>query len=621
MAGSGLFSRASFAASPTLDAISGYIKNPNASDASRTWNYGRYAYITIKTTGINNAGLCKGPIATIGDTLLENPNSYSKLKARDGSRDIPSKPLLESVRINNDGSNDISDAALFDIDVSFKCFSKSQFAVYEDAFFKVGSEVILEFGYKGLGLGGGTMNANVYNFGFTMDASGVYSCNMKLTGRNRFAAILSMDQKLTENGTSIIDDEGNEIVATDISSELDNQFKAAFPQYEESGTIQKASTEDFVKDGEAIYKDGYAVANIQTKGGFDATLLVLHIDTDDMFVKYVSFEKLVEVLNKTHNKSGYQWGFGDANGKVIPEFASADPSVLLLDGEMANYGSTSFLGNETKNDLQSGIGFTGNAKTMLISLDFITSTIKRLLETSQNDKDSKGDLAVSNFLRILCETIRDLTGGLYNLVLYNDGFGNDSNVFKIVNNRAEHTAVRAGYTFSTHELGSVLKSVNLSSNMDSDMAAAALVSNRSTKTIPKGSLDNLYSECGGVDDAVVPADANKATLESVKEKKEELGGGFSPQRVQTFKSEMQSYVAVNPKKTDNDKGYRYMIDLSVTTYGAWGTQIGDTFTFDGLPSKYIGHGKYFAVGKMQHSFDGQGGWETEFTGFLKLDVI
>ena len=612
----GVFSRQFFGASGDLGSISTWLKNPNASEDSRIWNYGRYAYVTLSSNGTNNAGLCAPTSGiTIGDTKLGSDN-YQSLISRDGERDVPRNPLLESVRINNDGSTDVSDSALFDIDVSFKCYSASQFEIYEEAFFRVGNGVNISFGYKGLGISNNSMEANVYNFGFSMDASGVYSCNLKLTGKNRFAAVLSMDQTLSEPGSEFEDEDGNIVTAKTIVGELMARFMTAHPDFEEPFFIKKASKEDFVKDGEAIISGDYAIANIQTKGGFDANKLGISIDFDDMFVKYVTFDGLIDVINKAHSKSNYTWGFGLADGKVIPQMASADPSILLLDGEMANYGGSE--DGDTKNDLRTGSGFNGNASSMLLSLDFVTSTIKRLLEKQQEDKDSKGDTAVNNFLRVICDTIRDLTGGLYQLTIYNDGF-NDSNAFLIVNERAEHApAIQAGYTFTLHDMGSTLKSVSLSSNMDSDMAAAALVSNRSG-TLPEGALNNLYSECGGVQTEVKPT-VPPPTLDEVEAKKLELGLGFDAERVQSFKDVMKAYVASKPKATGTDTGYRYMIDLSVTTYGVWGTQIGDTFTFSGLPSKYKGSGKYFCVGKMEHSFDGQGGWETSYTGFLKLDT-
>ena len=610
----GVFSRQSFGAAGNLKKISKWLESPNSSDESRIWNYGRYAYITITTNGTNNAGLCASAAGTtLGEVAEDSSAGYKSIIARDGGRDVPARPILDSVRINNDGSTDMSDAALFDVDVSFKCYSASQFETYENAFFKVGTGVNLKFGYKGLPNLGGSLTANVYNFGFSLDATGVYSCNMKLTAKNRFAAVLSLNQELSNQGTKVVDSEGNEKVANSIMGELMNRFEQAFPDFEESSFIQKSSTQDFVADGEAVLNGKYAVANIQTKGGFDASFLGINVDTDDMFVKYVTFDGLIDVINFAHKNSGFTWGFGTKKGAVIPEFASADPSVLLLDGEMANYGGD----DDTKNDLQTGTGFSGDAKSMLLSLDFIAKSLQRLIEQEKVDKESKGDTSINNFLRYVCETISDLTGGLYQHTIFNDGY-NNSNEFLIVNERTEHAeGINAGMVFSLHKKGSVLKSVSMTSNMDSDMAAAALVSNRGGE-VPEGAFDNLYSECGGTS---TPPKGAQVTKADIKKKKEQLGLGFSPERVQELKDVMRSYVTTHPKDTKTNTGYRYMIDLSVSTYGVWGTQIGDTFTFSGLPSKYKGAGKYFCVGKMEHSFDGQGGWETSYTGFLKLDTV
>lgn len=617
---SGLFSRKSFKAETTLDTISGYLKNPNASEESKIWNYGRYAYISLSTIAENNAGLC-APTAgtTLGDTPLSGSSTYQSLISRDGERDIPSKPILDSVRISNDGSTDMSDAALFDIDVSFKCFSESQFETYEEAFFRVGNGVKLSFGYKGLSTTGmnGSLTANVYNFSFSLDANGVYSCNLKLTGKNRFAAVLGIKQELAEKGTEVTDEDGNVTVAKSILGDLIAGFTNAFPTAEESGPVTGPTTIDFVKDGEAIAKDGFALANIQTKSGGDATILGFTFDFDDKFVKYVSFEKLVEVINKCHSKSNFKWGFGTRGGKVIDAFASADPSKLLLDGEMANYGSSD--DDDTKNELQTSGTFSGHHKDMFIAIDFVSRIFNDLIKKENEEKDSKGDSSINNFLRVLFTNIKDLTGGLYQLSLYNDGLGNKGE-FLIVNERAEHDSVDGSttYEFTLHEIGSVTKAVSMQSNFDSDLAAAALVANRGGE-VPTGALDNLYKDCGGVQDDVKP-EVDPPTLADVEAKKLEIGLGLSDDRILDFKNIMASYVSTQPKDTGTDTGYRYMIDLSVTTYGTWGAQIGDSFTFSGVPKKYKGSGKYFCLGKIEHTFDGQGGWEAQYTGFLKLDT-
>ena len=107
----GLFSRASFGGSTSLNKISEWLKSPNSSEDSRIWNYGKYAYIILTTNGTNNAGLCGGEKLSLGD--VDQSGGYSSIITRDGERDIPARPILDSVRISNDGSTDMSDASLY----------------------------------------------------------------------------------------------------------------------------------------------------------------------------------------------------------------------------------------------------------------------------------------------------------------------------------------------------------------------------------------------------------------------------------------------------------------------------------------------------------------------------
>ena len=610
----GVFSRSGLASSKNLDTISGYIKDPNSSEESKIWNYGKYAFITLATNGTNNAGLCTGGSATLGDTLLTKGADYNTLRSIDTGRDIPAKPILESVRINNDGSQKSTESALYSIDVSFKCFSASQFEEYESAFFRTGNGVVVSFGYKGLGLGS-SITAFVHNFGFSLDVSGVYSCTLQLTGANRFSGVLTMIQEMKNKGTTYEDDSGQSITPRGIVGELNARLLKAFPDYEEPSLIQRKKTKDFVDDGEgkvSTLDSGYAVANVQTEGGGDFTALGLRFDSDDMMITYCSYQELVNVINHAHS-GDTTWSFSKAAGSSEPSMGSADPTKLLLGGKMNNYGSD---GDDTKNDFSAIGAESGLAKDFYLSLDFITEIIQELQKQEVDDKEHGGGAtSVNNFLRVLNGRISDLTGGLYQLELYSNGL-NERSEFQIANYRAEHTTAPTPYLFGIHNLGTVLTSVNMASNMDSTMAAAALVSNRAG-ALPANALDKLYS-CGSQVGAPVADD--KIKIDDVRKAKEAIGAGFSPSRVEDFKTALASYVKSNPIETKTANGYRYMIDLTVGHYGAWGAQVGDTFTFSGLPAKYKTASAYFCVGNINHTFDGQGGWQTEITGFLKLDA-
>ena len=211
---------------------------------------------------------------------------------------------------------------------------------------------------------------------------------------------------------------------------------------------------------------------------------------------------------------------------------------------MANYGDAG--DDDVKNQLNTESSFSGFERDIYISIDAIGDIIESLTKKGQEDKDSKGDTGVNNFLRVICDVIKDLTGGLYQLTIFNKSFTSDSGQFLIVNERAEHAeGIKPNFNFSLHEIGSVVTSVNMSSNMDSDMAAAALVSNRSGE-VPKGAFDNLYSEC---ETPTTAPDVPEVTLDEIKSAKEAIGLGFSAERVKNFKELMRTYVTQKPKET------------------------------------------------------------------------
>ena len=622
----GVFANNDFGAKVNLNKISKWLKNPNASEESKMWNYGRYCTITLASTGVNNAGLCGGKELTLGDTSLTKGADYNTLKSEDGSRHIPANPILESVRISNDMAQDVSDSALYEIEVSFKCFSYTQFAEYEEAFFKTGNEVNIVFGYKGLAMGG-KLTSNVYNFGFSLDASGVYACNMKLTGRNKFAGVLQMNQELPYEGTTVKDEAGNETTANTIMSELDAKFMEAFPDFEDSSGIDFGIESDQVDDGKAVAKDGFAVANIQTHSGMEIRIpiIAVRLDLDDMYVKYVTYEKLLEIITKAHGSSTV-WEHGTKGQSPGDIAASADPSLLQLGGKASYYGEgdPSILNTNASsgNDFSDIPASNGIASGFYLSMAWLRDIIGDLEGEKIKDKEAgAGATSVNNFLRVVNGGIKDITGGLYDLQVYNQGYTQgDSNVFQVVNYKAEHDPkIKGGYDFKLHTIGSTLRSVSMTSNFDADMAAVALVSDRGGK-IPSGALKNLYG-AGCVPTKNTAGKKDNTTAEDLKEKRAAIGKGFSADRVQDYKAALNSYIQDNLKTFNAERGYRYSIDLTVTHYGCWGTQIGNCFTFAGVPPKYKGNGKYFVVGGIQHSFDGQGGWETEVTGFLKLEAV
>ena len=63
-----------------------------------------------------------------------------------------------------------------------------------------------------------------------------------------------------------------------------------------------------------------------------------------------------------------------------------------------------------------------------------------------------------------------------------------------------------------------------------------------------------------------------------------------------------------------------MFKLSVTIDGIFGIPYLAPITIDRLPSKYKGTNNktYFSITSIEHSFDGQGGWETSIDTVMRI---
>ena len=89
---------------------------------------------------------------------------------------------LQSVNIRNEGGSDYTNAYLYEIEASFKVWSLTQMNQVEKGFFRIGAEMKVSFGWKGLteaGINTDSILASIYNFGFSMDNDGSYTCNVK----------------------------------------------------------------------------------------------------------------------------------------------------------------------------------------------------------------------------------------------------------------------------------------------------------------------------------------------------------------------------------------------------------------------------------------------------------
>ena len=106
----------------------------------KAWNYDKYAYITIRSTGKSETVIQSVAGFTIGDGASHNQGPHIGLYTSEGGiRKF--KPLLKSCKITNEGGGDYTDSYLYNIEFSFTVFTMADLNAAEASVMRVGGEV------------------------------------------------------------------------------------------------------------------------------------------------------------------------------------------------------------------------------------------------------------------------------------------------------------------------------------------------------------------------------------------------------------------------------------------------------------------------------------------------
>ena len=104
------------------------------------------------------------------------------------------KPILSSVKITNQGGQDYTEAAIYEVEASFKVFTLDDLERVEKSFFIIGAEMTVNFGWRnhpvrqnGITHSGPKdangitegIKTNIYNFNFSIESDGSYNCSVK----------------------------------------------------------------------------------------------------------------------------------------------------------------------------------------------------------------------------------------------------------------------------------------------------------------------------------------------------------------------------------------------------------------------------------------------------------
>jgi hypothetical protein len=621
------------------------------------WMYKKYAYIKMSTTGNSQTMLCPS-VMSIGDGTIGHGGHLSLYTEEGGIRKF--KPTLTSVKITNEGGQDYTESYIYEIEAQFKVFTLDDLDRVENSFFRVGAEVLFEFGWNGAPVvagvnqatydeesGNGGIKANVYNFSFSLEDDGGFACSIKAMSA---AALWSQESM---GGTTKVDDAEESKKNVRVSSVLESLQLGMRNAFGLKGKQVIDNVTGGISDNTLICNTGKVkiTENEFIDGIFWITEMLSNKGTwyndDELYFSYTNLSTLILYINaklkKQKSRNEFIWG-ADPDLKITPnyEIGSADPTKIVLPGEHATYGSgngtpsTNFK-NWSSVTTQNG-NDNGTIKEILVGLEYL-NRVYLDLESDQTSKKGgvKKKPTVREFLNKIFNDIENLTGGLVSIMMVpettNQGEQNittDTDKILIVNRRViDVSQTIKPFTFPTLSKRAICKSVSLSTDFDSDTLILATKSAVAAGKSNLDSLTKLYPDCATIQQAA--SDAKKGTDgglitndDLITERNSYGDDGFDNEGVQslsdTYRRYLQQERAKNPTLWPAQFNESlFMFKLSVTIDGIFGIPYLAPITIDRLPTKYSANDKtYFSITSIEHSFDGQGGWETSLDTVMRI---
>lgn len=608
-----------------------------------SWKYKKYAYINLELTSNSATNICvEDATLKIGDTHSGN------LYTTDGEEG-PRRPniTLQSVNIRNEGGSDYTNAYLYEIEASFKVWSLSQMNQVEKGFFRLGAEMKVSFGWKGRteeGINTDSILASIYNFGFSMDNDGSYTCNVKAMSAAGLFGQETMGGDRTAESVGLTNPE---IIGEN------KPFVNAIEAF-----ILLGRTAFGIKDGEEDTADGlednqcqfrvadkkYTFAALELEKPSGWTDLSFYAGGSDQTVLYTRLGSIIRYLNTTSKEADGLFEInidGTTNEyklapKELRDFGSANPYSTFIPIKPAGvYGATEEGLNFNKN-----YNITLPAGTSEISQIFINTNVLAEayngLQGSASGKDgAKAPPKTMDFLSKLFSIIETDTGGVVRLQARPRITNLDSKsttptqgkqqIIDIINRAMIPTVGVKNptpYTFSVLGQNSITRNVSLQSDFDTDLLIKA-----SSKSMKEGSsnmqsLSGLYSKCEQLKEAnTKPNESTLATTDMIKKSKQSIGDdGWSAEKASTLASLIQKYVGQNSHTiaTGAYAEVPMMLKLGVTIDGISGVKYMSPIKIDRMPKAYNIDTVDFPIISIEHSFDGQGDWSTTYETVMRI---
>ena len=630
----------------------------------RYWNYQKYCFINISVTeGQSQTAITPEESMVIGDSEAPTGSFGTEgdmytSEGEGNNRIRKPKPTLSSVKITNQGGQDYTEAAIYEVEASFKVFTLDDLERVEKSFFIIGAEMTVNFGWRnhperkngithsgpkddeGITKG---IKTNIYNFNFSIESDGSYNCSVKAISA---AALFSQTTSGVEDAEKEPGDTDDGDTKTDVISQLIKLHKAAFGIKPDDDISDINITPGLGNDDGTI---GYTQYN-GSKSSYNQKLdfymgniengEVFTLD-DSVYVPYIRLGSLIDYLNGYFKEAGgddeikFEFTTGpESKYPVIKGFGSADPGKFVLFGEMAKYNSDS-KGSLNWSSIRDDSRSENNLQSIIVSLTMIQGFYNQLSTEKLGGSLSP---SITKLLGKIFNEIDVNTGGLITpkLIPKNTDVSAKAETMYIMNRK---TIVSSKEEFSTPYIFSAIgeravgvRSISLESDYDSDLLVLA-----STKAISEGAsntskLKTLYPKNKSLESAIDDGKSKKGkpsdALTKLENGRFKLGeDGYTSDRISAYRSAMTNYINQFFDEDENLKEGGYgelalLLKLSVTIDGIFGIKFLSPISVDRLPNRYKNEPNKnkiaFSVTSVEHSFDGQGDWETTLGTVMRI---
>ena len=562
---------------------------PNPFDG-RQRAYKRRAYGSVTVAG-NDQFTCSGGglSLTFGGDSETKFSQGGALQPRSGGRYVPN-PYLTSITTKNQGSGDITDTALWEIEFQYTCYGTDQLNKCSNAFMIPGMLIDVVIGYDP----GDKLTipkARLYDFSFSYNSDdGSYSCTAKCLGSNSKSAVAgALKVKPSEVGSEITDEGGKTIKGYSIIKRLQNECDNALDlDRDTDGNLKNTNVPS--RDGTAKSVGVYGLIKGQKDAG-TWDMLFSGGSADNILVPVVQLKEVVAFLD---NLVGNVYVFDATYSTKLSKLQSADPMAFCLPGSAGKYGE----GNDFSK-LGGSFGQVGDIWVSIPKLMQIEDSVM------QSKKEDNKEYTINELLNKIFAELSSCTGGAVDCFV-----AERDNKFNIVNRKNDIKKGSKGAVIKLLDPNSPVKSLSMSSNMDPDMAAIAFAGG--SGPYPKSVIESVFAGCKPKEtDSAKPLPSPE---EKLAEKIKEIGESYSAEVAQDCKGILKEYVNQNLTQIS----MRYGIDLSVTFDGWNGPNFMERFSVSPLPNAVSGADVYYAVGEIEHKCDGET-WDTTVVGYMMVN--